>query len=163
QHLAARRGHRRGHAAHALQATAGRRDAKTGRDDDRLGGRAHPRAGARVGISRRGLPARAAEPRAVRARGAARARGRAVSSERGAKAAVSRSIAALSEREGMLGVEVLVLVPGGDEATAARAAETMLREMQASLAGYTFALGRSRIAADPVDLPRAASEALLAA
>jgi sugar diacid utilization regulator len=91
-----------------------------------------------------------------------RGRVRAVA-ERGAKAAASRSIAALSEREGALGVEVLLLVPGGDEATAARAAEAVLREMQASLAGYTFALGRSRIAADPVDLPRAASEALLAA
>jgi sugar diacid utilization regulator len=83
--------------------------------------------------------------------------------ERGAKGAASRSIAALSEREGVLGVEVLVLVPGGEEATAARAAEAVLREMQASLAGFTFALGRSRIAEDPADLPRAASEALLAA
>jgi len=83
--------------------------------------------------------------------------------ERGAKATVSRSIASLSERDGVPGVEVLVLVPGGEEATAARAADAVLREMQASLAGFTFALGRSRIAADPADLPRAASEALLAA
>ena len=75
----------------------------------------------------------------------------------------SRSIAALSEREGILGAEVLVLVPGGEEATAARAAEAVLREMEAGLAGYTFALGRSRIAEDPAELPRAASEALLAA
>ncbi|HYM45595.1 MAG TPA: helix-turn-helix domain-containing protein [Solirubrobacteraceae bacterium] len=93
-----------------------------------------------------------------------RARVRAVA-ERGARAVVSRSIAALSEREGAgaAGAEVLLLVPGGEEATAARTAETVLREMEASLAGYTFALGRSRIAADPADLPRAASEALLAA
>lgn len=35
--------------------------------------------------------------------------------------------------------------------------------MEASLAGYTFALGRSRITEDPSELPRAASEALLAA
>ena len=94
-----------------------------------------------------------------------RARVRAVA-ERGARAAVSRSIAALSERDGagtVLGAEVLLLVPGGDEATAARAAETVLREMEAGLAGYTFALGRSRIAENPADLPRAASEALLAA
>ncbi|HEX4564059.1 MAG TPA: helix-turn-helix domain-containing protein [Solirubrobacteraceae bacterium] len=83
--------------------------------------------------------------------------------ERGAKAAVNRSIAALSERDGIPGAEVLVLVPGGEEATAARAADAVLREMQASLSGFTFALGRSRIAADPADLPRAASEALLAA
>ena len=39
----------------------------------------------------------------------------------------------------------------------------MLRELQAGLPGCTFAVGRSRIAEDPADLPRAASEALLAA
>ena len=83
--------------------------------------------------------------------------------ERGARAVVSRSIAALSEREGILGAEVLLLVPGGEEASAARAADGVLREMEAGLAGYTFAIGRSRIAADPADLPRAAGEALLAA
>jgi sugar diacid utilization regulator len=91
-----------------------------------------------------------------------RGRVRAVA-ERGARAVVNRSIAALSERDGILGAEVLVLVPGGGEATAARAADGVLREMEAALAGYTFALGRSRIAADPAELPRAASEALLAA
>jgi sugar diacid utilization regulator len=86
-----------------------------------------------------------------------------VVAERGARAASSRSIAALSEREGIVGAEVLLLVPGGEEATAARAADGILREMEAGLSGYTFALGRSRIAEDPTDLPRAASEALLAA
>jgi sugar diacid utilization regulator len=91
-----------------------------------------------------------------------RGRVRAVA-ERGARAVVSRSIAALSERDGIPGAEVLVLVPGGEEATAARAAEGILREMEAGLAGYTFALGRSRIAEDPAELPRAAGEALLAA
>jgi sugar diacid utilization regulator len=91
-----------------------------------------------------------------------RGRVRAVA-ERGARAVASRSIAALSERDGTAGAEVLVLVPGGEEATAARASEALLHEMQASLQGYTFAIGRSRIAADPAELPRAASEALLAA
>ena len=91
-----------------------------------------------------------------------RGRVRAVA-ERGARAVSSRSIAALSERDGILGAEVLLLVPGGDEPTAARAADGVLREMEAGLAGYTFALGRSRITEDPADLPRAASEALLAA
>ncbi|HST55111.1 MAG TPA: helix-turn-helix domain-containing protein [Solirubrobacteraceae bacterium] len=91
-----------------------------------------------------------------------RARVRAVA-ERGARAVVNRSIAALSEREGAPGAEVLLLVPGGDEATAARAAEAVLRELEASLSGYTFAIGRSRVAEDPADLPRAAGEALLAA
>jgi sugar diacid utilization regulator len=91
-----------------------------------------------------------------------RGRVRAVA-ERGARAVVSRSIAALSEREGILGAEVLVLVPGGEEATAARAAEAILSELETGLAGFTFALGRSRITEDPAELPRAASEALLAA
>ena len=83
--------------------------------------------------------------------------------ERGARAVVSRSLAALSERDGVAGAEVLVLVPGGDDAAAARTAETLLAEMEAALAGFTFAVGRSRIAADAGELPRAASEALLAA
>jgi sugar diacid utilization regulator len=91
-----------------------------------------------------------------------RGRVRAVA-ERGARAAANRSIAALSEREGILGAEVLLLVPGVDEPAAARAADGVLREMEAGLAGFTFALGRSRITEDAADLPRAASEALLAA
>jgi sugar diacid utilization regulator len=91
-----------------------------------------------------------------------RGRVRAVA-ERGARAVASRAIAALSERDGMPAAEVLVLVPGGDEVASARAAETVLREMEAGLSGYTFALGRSRITEDPSELPRAASEALLAA
>jgi sugar diacid utilization regulator len=91
-----------------------------------------------------------------------RGRVRAVA-ERGARAVVSRSIAALSERDGIPGAEVLVLVPGGEETTAARAADALLHEMQAGLQGYTFAIGRSRITEDPGELPRAASEALLAA
>jgi sugar diacid utilization regulator len=91
-----------------------------------------------------------------------RARVRAVA-ERGARASASRAIAALSEREGAAGAEVLLLVPGGEEALAARAADAVLRELQVGLQGYTFAVGRSRIAEEPADLPRAASEALLAA
>jgi hypothetical protein len=62
-----------------------------------------------------------------------------------------------------VGAEVLVLVPGAEEALAARAADSVLRELQAGLPGCTFAVGRSRIAEDPADLPRAAAEALLAA
>ena len=91
-----------------------------------------------------------------------RGRVRAVA-ERGARAVAGRSIAALSEREGVAGAEVLLLVPGGEEALAARAAEAVLGEMSSALPGYTFALGRSRIAAGPGELPRAAGEALLAA
>ena len=91
-----------------------------------------------------------------------RARARAVA-ERGARAAVGRSIAALSEREGVAGVEIVLVIPGGDEPLAARVAEAVLREMQSALSGCTFALGRSRIAQDPLELPRAFGEALLAA
>lgn len=91
-----------------------------------------------------------------------RGRVRAVA-ERGARAVSSHSIAALSERDGMSAAEVIVLVPGGEEQVGARAAEAVSRELQAGLAGFTFALGRSRIATDPADLPRAAAEALLAA
>jgi sugar diacid utilization regulator len=91
-----------------------------------------------------------------------RARVRAVA-ERGARAVVNRSIAALSERDGTVGAEVVLLVPGGEEPLAARAAEAVLREMEAGLQGYAFAIGRSRIAEDPADLPRAVSEAMLAA
>jgi DNA-binding PucR family transcriptional regulator len=91
-----------------------------------------------------------------------RGRVRAVA-ERGARAVVSRSIAALAEREAAPSAEVLLLVPGGEDAVAARAADAVQREMEAGLAGCTFAIGRSRIAADPAELPRAASEALLAA
>jgi sugar diacid utilization regulator len=91
-----------------------------------------------------------------------RARARAVA-ERGARAVAARSIASLSERDGAAGVEILLLIPGGEEPLAARAAEGVLREMESALSGYTFAVGRSRVAEDPADLPRAAGEALLAA
>jgi sugar diacid utilization regulator len=91
-----------------------------------------------------------------------RARARAVA-ERGARAVAPRTIAALSERDGAGGVEILLLVPGSEEALAARAAESVLREMQSALSGFTFAAGRSRIAADAADLRRAGGEALLAA
>ena len=90
-----------------------------------------------------------------------RTRVRAVA-ERGARAAAPRAIAALSEREGAGGVEILLLVPGSDEQLAARAGEGVLREMQSVLSGYTFAVGRSRLAEDPADLRRAGGEALLA-
>jgi DNA-binding PucR family transcriptional regulator len=86
-----------------------------------------------------------------------------VVAERGARAVVSRSIASLAEHEGVPSAEVLLLVPGGEDGVAARAAEAVQREMEAGLAGCTFAIGRSRIAQDPAELPRAASEALLAA
>jgi sugar diacid utilization regulator len=81
--------------------------------------------------------------------------------ERGARAVVATAIAALADRESSA-AEIVVLVPGGEDAVAKRAAEGVLRELQAGVPGYSFAVGRSRVAGDPVDLHRAGNEALLA-
>jgi hypothetical protein len=81
--------------------------------------------------------------------------------ERGARAVVPTAIAGPADRESSA-AEVILLVPGSDDAVAKRAAEGVLRELQAGLPGHTFAVGRSRVAADPLDLHRAANEALLA-
>jgi DNA-binding PucR family transcriptional regulator len=62
-----------------------------------------------------------------------------------------------------VGAEVVVLVPGAEEDIAARTAEAMLRELGEALPGHTFAVGRSRVNADPLLLDRAGNEALLAA
>ncbi|MBA3327690.1 MAG: helix-turn-helix domain-containing protein [Solirubrobacterales bacterium] len=82
--------------------------------------------------------------------------------ERGARAVTGSAIAASPAHESSA-AEVVVLVPGGDEDLASRAADAVLRELQSGLPGHSFALGRSRVAADPLDLHRAGSEALLAA
>jgi len=81
--------------------------------------------------------------------------------ERGARAAVPTAIAAASRRESSA-AEVVLLIPGDDEAIARRVADAVLRELQAALPGHGFALGRSRVASDPLDLHRAGNEALLA-
>jgi PucR family transcriptional regulator, purine catabolism regulatory protein len=83
--------------------------------------------------------------------------------ERGARAAAPGAVAALAERPDVAAAQVVVLVPGAVEAVAKRAAEGLLRELQAGLAGYSFTIGRSRVAADPFDLHRAGDEAVLAA
>jgi DNA-binding PucR family transcriptional regulator len=83
--------------------------------------------------------------------------------DRGVRAVAGAAVAALSERDDRPGAEVVVLMPGADDAQAARAAEALARELQTSLSGHTFAIGRSRVASEPNDLQRAASEALLAA
>jgi sugar diacid utilization regulator len=83
--------------------------------------------------------------------------------DRGARAVAGGAVAALTERDDRPGAEIVVLLPGDDEGLAARAAESLARELQTALPGHTFAIGRSRVASDPNDLHRAASEALLAA
>lgn len=59
--------------------------------------------------------------------------------------------------------QVVVLVAEGEEATVQRIAEGIGRELHATMHGFTFSVGHSRVALDPVDLYRAAKEALLAA
>ncbi len=53
-------------------------------------------------------------------------------------------------------------MPDGDGETARRAASAILRELESGLAGFAFAIGRSRRVADPLELGRARNEALLA-
>ncbi|MGE5617312.1 MAG: PucR family transcriptional regulator [Candidatus Woesearchaeota archaeon] len=57
--------------------------------------------------------------------------------------------------------EVVVLVADRDGEAGRRVSASILRELEAGLPGFSFALGRSRHA-DPLDLPRAANEAMLA-
>ncbi len=85
--------------------------------------------------------------------------------ERGARAVAATAVAvpASPARGESPGAEVVVLLPSGDDGAAQRAAEGVLRELQAGLPGHLFAVGRSRVALDPADLARAGNEALLAA
>jgi DNA-binding PucR family transcriptional regulator len=83
--------------------------------------------------------------------------------DRGARAAVPGAAAVLAPRNDAPGAEVVILLPGADDASAARAADAVVRELHSALPGHTFALGRSRPATDPADLHRAGAEALLAA
>jgi sugar diacid utilization regulator len=83
--------------------------------------------------------------------------------DRGARATVPGAAAVLAARTEAPGAEIVVLLPGVDDGAAARAADAVLRELQSSLPGHAFALGRSRPATDPTDLHRAGAEALLAA
>jgi sugar diacid utilization regulator len=79
---------------------------------------------------------------------------------RGARSIAPGSIAA--PRDGQAG-EIVMLVPDPDGDTARRVSASVLRELESGLAGFAFAIGRSRHAADPLDLSRAGNEALLAA
>jgi sugar diacid utilization regulator len=58
--------------------------------------------------------------------------------------------------------EIVALVPDADGETARRVAAAVLRELESGLPGFSFAIGRSRHAEDPLDLHRAGNEALLA-
>jgi sugar diacid utilization regulator len=83
--------------------------------------------------------------------------------ERAARAAAPGSIAAIDEVPTDTAGQVLVLAPAAGDAESRRAAEAVARELQAALHGFSFSVGYSRVAHDPVDLYRAGNEALLAA
>jgi sugar diacid utilization regulator len=79
--------------------------------------------------------------------------------ERGARSVAPGSIAAAAPDAD----DVAVLVPDPDGELVRRAGAAILRELESGLPGFALALGRSRRAADPLALPRARHEALLAA
>jgi DNA-binding PucR family transcriptional regulator len=58
--------------------------------------------------------------------------------------------------------ELIAVVPTEDEGLLARAARSLLAELEVELGGFTITVGRSRLAADPTDLHRAGQEARLA-
>src|SRR5215207_1082382 len=80
-----------------------------------------------------------------------------------ARAGAPGSLAAVLEGPADPAGHVVVLLPTAADAGLRRVAEGIARELHASVHGFTFALGHSRIAQDPVDLYRAGNEALLAA
>ncbi len=80
-------------------------------------------------------------------------------SARGARSIASGSIACPTDVDAD---EVVLLVPDRDGDTGRRVSSAVLRELEAGLSGFAFALGRSRRAPDPLDLARAYNEALLA-
>jgi sugar diacid utilization regulator len=77
--------------------------------------------------------------------------------ERAARSGAPGSLAAVHDEH------VVVLLPTADDAALRRVADSIARELHASVHGFTFAIGHSRVAQDPVDLYRAGNEALLAA
>ena len=79
---------------------------------------------------------------------------------RGARSIAPGAIAAPTEADAST---VLVLMPDADGEASRRVSAAILRELEAGLSGFIFALGRSRRAEDPLDLHRAGNEAMLAA
>ena len=62
------------------------------------------------------------------------------------------------------GEHIAVIVPGADEALGApRGARRCCARSTTAMPGFAVVVGRSRVAVDPMDLHRAAGEALLAA
>jgi sugar diacid utilization regulator len=83
--------------------------------------------------------------------------------ERAARASAPGALAAVLDGPGDPHGRVVLLLATAEEQGVRRVAEAIARELHASLHGFTFAVGHSRVAHDPVDLYRAGNEALLAA
>jgi sugar diacid utilization regulator len=83
--------------------------------------------------------------------------------ERAARAGAPGALAAVRDAPGQPDGHVVILLPTHEDDALRRVAEGIARELHASVHGFTFAVGHSRVAADPVDLYRAGNEALLAA
>jgi sugar diacid utilization regulator len=83
--------------------------------------------------------------------------------ERAARAGAPGALAAVVEGPTDPAGHVVVLLPTPEDAGLRRVAAAIARELHASVHGFTFAVGHSRVAQDPVDLYRAGNEALLAA
>jgi sugar diacid utilization regulator len=83
--------------------------------------------------------------------------------ERAARTSAPGALAGVLDGHGDPHGRVVLLLATADEAGVRRVAEAIARELHASLHGFTFAVGHSRVAHDPVDLYRAGNEALLAA
>lgn len=78
---------------------------------------------------------------------------------RGARRAARGSLAAWVELHGAL--ELAVLVPAAEADSVGRALETVASELSGGLTGFQTAVASSRTVGDPVDLHRAAAEAVL--
>jgi sugar diacid utilization regulator len=83
--------------------------------------------------------------------------------ERAARASAPGSLAAVIDASAEGAGQVVVLVPAEADVEVRRVADAVGRELRTALHGFTYAIGHSRPAADPVDLYRAGNEALLAA
>jgi sugar diacid utilization regulator len=79
---------------------------------------------------------------------------------RGARSIAPGAVAAPSETDGGT---VFVLIPDADGETGRRVSAAILRELESGLAGFVFAIGRSRQVEDPRDAQRAGNEAMLSA
>jgi len=79
---------------------------------------------------------------------------------RGARSVAPGAIVAPVENDGG---EVIALIPENSRDAGRRVAAVVLRELESGLPGFACAIGRSRVASDPLNLRRARDEALLAA